>query len=133
VRRLRSLRPPPAHARRPAPLPVSAPDPALRLPALFTAGTGFATHFAALFHPVAGEYDLARKHAECVGTIKAVDAYQAAMEELQSAVAPELDLIESRVGGPLKEFQSVLKTIRKTMTKREHKVRARACGGAGGR
>jgi hypothetical protein len=47
------------------------------------------------------------------------------MEELQSAVAPELDLIESRISTPLREFQAVLKTIRKTITKRDHKVCAR--------
>jgi amphiphysin len=44
------------------------------------------------------------------------------MEELRTAVAPELELIESRVVSPTKEFQGVLKTIRKTITKREHKL-----------
>lgn len=54
------------------------------------------------------------------------------MEELQSAVSPELDLIETRVIAPLKEFQGVLKTINKTITKREHKVGVRY-GNAGKR
>jgi amphiphysin len=45
------------------------------------------------------------------------------MEELQSTIAPELELIESRVSGPVKELQSILKVIRKSITKREHKVK----------
>jgi amphiphysin len=45
------------------------------------------------------------------------------MEELKSAVAPELELIQSRVMGPVKEFQGVMKLIRKSITKRDHKVR----------
>jgi amphiphysin len=44
------------------------------------------------------------------------------MEEMRSSVAPELDLIDSRVVGPLKELQGVLKSVRKTITKRDHKV-----------
>jgi amphiphysin len=89
---------------------------------LFTAGTGFATHFAILFHPIAGEFDLVGKNPDSRETIRNVDGWQSIMEELQSAVAPELDLIESRIASPLKEFQGVLKTIRKTITKRDHKV-----------
>lgn len=35
---------------------------------------------------------------------------------------PELELIESRIIGPIKEFQNILKSIRKSIAKREHKV-----------
>jgi amphiphysin len=55
-------------------------------------------------------------------TVKSVDAYESAVEDVRSAVSPELELIESRIVGPLKEFQGIVKTIRKTITKREHKV-----------
>ncbi|KAF5392622.1 hypothetical protein D9757_002121 [Collybiopsis confluens] len=89
---------------------------------LFTSGAGFATHFSVIFHPISGEYDLIGKHPEAAHTIKSVDKYETAMEELRSAVAPELELIESRVVGPTKEFQGVMKTIQKTITKREHKL-----------
>ncbi|KIK70350.1 hypothetical protein GYMLUDRAFT_32353 [Collybiopsis luxurians FD-317 M1] len=89
---------------------------------LFTSGAGFATHFSTIFHPISGEYDLIGKHPDAAHTIKSVDKYETAMEELRSAVAPELELIESRVVGPTKEFQGVMKTIRKTITKREHKL-----------
>ena len=43
-------------------------------------------------------------------------------EEMKTLIAPELELIDSRIGGPTKELQSVLKIIRKSITKREHKV-----------
>lgn len=90
---------------------------------LFTHGAGYAQHFVTLFHPVAGEDDLTRKHPESEHTIRNVDDYETAMEELKTAIVPELELIESRVVGPIKELQGVLKTIRKSITKREHKVR----------
>ncbi|KZT24675.1 BAR-domain-containing protein [Neolentinus lepideus HHB14362 ss-1] len=89
---------------------------------LFMAGASFSTHFATIFHPIAGEYDLLGKHSECAHTIKNVDSFNQACEELRTAVSPELELIESRVVGPLKELQGVLKTVRKTITKREHKL-----------
>jgi len=44
------------------------------------------------------------------------------LEELRTSISPELELIESRVVGPMKEFQGIMKTIRKMITKREHKV-----------
>ena len=43
-------------------------------------------------------------------------------EELKVSVAPELELIESRIVAPAKELQVVMKQIRKTITKRDHKV-----------
>lgn len=90
--------------------------------ALFMSTAGFATHFTTLFRPIAGEYDLVGKHPNAAHTIKNVSKYETAMEELRGSVGPELELIESRVVGPMKEFQSVLKVIRKTITKRNHKL-----------
>ncbi|THU90764.1 BAR-domain-containing protein [Dendrothele bispora CBS 962.96] len=89
---------------------------------LFTSGAGFATHFSTIFHPISGEYDLLGKHPEAEHTIRSVDKYQNATEELRSSVGPELELIESRIVGPTKEFQTIMKTIRKTITKRDHKL-----------
>lgn len=93
-------------------------------PGLFTAGAGFSTHFSTIFHPISGEYDLIGKNPESAHTIKSVTKYETTMEELRSAVGPELELIESRIVGPTKEYQTVMKTIRKTITKRDHKVLA---------
>jgi amphiphysin len=89
---------------------------------MFVSSAGFSAHFSTLFHPITGEYDLVGKHPDAAHTVKSVTKYESAMEELKASVGPELELIESRVLGPTKEFQSVLKVIRKTMTKRDHKV-----------
>jgi amphiphysin len=72
---------------------------------------------------MAGEFDLIGKHPEAALTVRSVDAFQSTMETLRSTIGPELELIESRITGPTKEFQSVLKLIRKSITKRDHKVR----------
>ena len=72
-----------------------------------------------------GEYDILGKWPDSADTVRNVDAYEVAMEELRTTIAPELELIESRVVGPVKEFQNVLKHTRKSITKREHKVRFR--------
>ncbi|KAJ6519270.1 hypothetical protein C8R45DRAFT_950800 [Mycena sanguinolenta] len=89
---------------------------------LFTSGAGFSTHFSTLFHPIAGEYDLIGKNPDAAQTIRSVTKYETAMEELRTAIGPELDLIESRVVGPIKELQQVMKLIRKSITKRDHKL-----------
>ncbi len=90
---------------------------------LFSNGAAFATHFTTLFHPIAGEYDLLGKHPDAEHTVKSVDGYEGVMEELKGAIVPELELIEARIHGPIKELQGVLKLIRKSITKRDHKVR----------
>ena len=89
---------------------------------LFTSAAGWAAHFAVIFQPIAGEYDLIGKYPDADHTIRNVTKYEGAMEEMRGLIAPELELIESRIVGPAKEFQSVLKLIRKTMTKRDHKL-----------
>ncbi|KAH0590190.1 Protein hob1 [Termitomyces sp. J132] len=89
---------------------------------LFTAGAGYGTHFTAILTPLSGEYDLIGKHPNSGHTIRNVAKHQTAMEELRTLVAPELELIESRIVAPLKELQGTLKIIRKTITKREHKL-----------
>ncbi|GJE96828.1 BAR-domain-containing protein [Phanerochaete sordida] len=89
---------------------------------LFSSGAGFAKHFGTLFHPLTGEYDILRKYPDAEHTVKNVDQYETLMEELKSSVVPELELIQSRVMGPVKELQSIMKLIRKSITKREHKL-----------
>ncbi|KAI0089772.1 BAR-domain-containing protein [Irpex rosettiformis] len=89
---------------------------------LFNSGSGFSQHFGSLFHPLVGETDLIRKHPEAEHTVKHVDQYEGIMDELKAAVVPELELIESRILGPVKELQGVMKAIRKSITKRDHKL-----------
>ncbi|KAH7104543.1 BAR-domain-containing protein [Auriculariales sp. MPI-PUGE-AT-0066] len=90
--------------------------------ALLTAGVGFSQRFATVFTPIAGEFDLIGKNPEAGDTIRNVEGYSTALEELKSTLAPELELIEARVVGPVKEFQGILKHIRKSITKRDHKL-----------
>lgn len=89
---------------------------------LLESGAKFGEGFANLFHPLPGEYDLLRQHPEAEKTVKSVDKYTTAMQELRDTLAPELELIASRIIEPTKEFQAVMKTIRKNITKREHKL-----------
>lgn len=89
---------------------------------LFTSSQGFANHFSTIFHPISGEYDLIGNHPDAGHTIRNVEKYETAMEELRAVIAPELELIESRIVSPVQEYQTVLKTVRKTITKRDHKL-----------
>ena len=89
---------------------------------MFKAGVAFADHFNAVFSPVTGEFDLARQHPDSDPTFENIGPYQELMAELDLAVQPELELIQSRIVAPLKEFKEVVKAVRKSITKREHKV-----------
>lgn len=90
--------------------------------ALFTSSAGFSNHFNFIFSPLAAEYNLQGKHPSCEATIANTPPYSTALDELRSAISPELELIESRIVAPVKEFQGVLKLIRKSITKRDHKL-----------
>jgi amphiphysin len=53
--------------------------------------------------------------------IEACEQYEAIVRELQATLAPELEMIETRVIRPADELLEVVKVIRKSVTKREHK------------
>ncbi|KAK1983249.1 BAR domain-containing protein [Colletotrichum cereale] len=53
--------------------------------------------------------------------IRACEEYEAVVKDLQETLAPELEMIESRVIRPANELLDVVKVIRKTTAKREHK------------
>ncbi|KAL5495720.1 HOB1 [Sanghuangporus weigelae] len=89
---------------------------------LFTSGQGYAQHFGQIFHPMVGEFDLIGKYPDAQDTIRNVDGYQQLFEELRLNIAPELELIESRIVVPVKELQTIMKSIRKNITKRDHKL-----------
>lgn len=89
---------------------------------MLTAQAGFAVAFATIFQPILGEASLSSSHPESATTLRNIAGYQDLMTELREAIQPELELIDSRVVAPLKEYQELLKKIRKTVTKREHKV-----------
>ncbi|CAJ2502843.1 Uu.00g102370.m01.CDS01 [Anthostomella pinea] len=53
--------------------------------------------------------------------IRACEEYEAVVKDLQTTIAPELEMIDSRVVRPANELLDVLKVCRKTVTKRDHK------------
>ncbi|EJT98964.1 BAR-domain-containing protein [Dacryopinax primogenitus] len=89
---------------------------------LLSSETNFAQHFAGLFEPLGNEYDILGKHPEAQETIRNLPSYQREMEELKEALSPELELIQTRIIGPVKELQGIMKGIRKSITKRDHKL-----------
>ena len=44
------------------------------------------------------------------------------MQDIREAVQPDVDLLSTRICEPLKELQDTIKKIRKTITKRDHKL-----------
>ncbi|GAA5961493.1 hypothetical protein JCM3765_003606 [Sporobolomyces pararoseus] len=89
---------------------------------MLSSQAGFATAFSTLFSPLNDELPLSSRHPEAQSTIDNIANYHELMNELRDAVQPELELIDSRVTAPLKEYSDLLKKIRKTVTKREHKL-----------
>lgn len=53
--------------------------------------------------------------------IKACEQYQQVVEELKASLAPELEMIEARIIRPADELMEVIRLIRKTTAKRDHK------------
>ncbi|KFH45260.1 Reduced viability upon starvation protein-like protein [Hapsidospora chrysogenum ATCC 11550] len=53
--------------------------------------------------------------------IAACEEYEAIVKELQETLAPELEMIDTRVIRPANELLDVIKIVRKTTQKREHK------------
>lgn len=91
---------------------------------LLSSSNDFATGFTTIFSPIGGEspYEFENKFPNAKATIQHIGEYQAAFDDLKDTIAPELELVDSRVVGPAKELHEYVKKIRKTITKREHKV-----------
>ncbi|GJN92551.1 hypothetical protein Rhopal_005581-T1 [Rhodotorula paludigena] len=89
---------------------------------LLSSQAGSATALAVLLSPMADEGSLAARHPQAEATIRNIDHYSELMAEIRDAIQPELELIDARVTAPLKEYGELLKKIRKTITKREHKL-----------
>ena len=53
--------------------------------------------------------------------IRACEEYEVTVAELQEALAPELDMIDSRIISPADQLLEVIKVIRKVAVKRDHK------------
>ncbi|KAF9112075.1 hypothetical protein BGX27_004024 [Mortierella sp. AM989] len=55
-------------------------------------------------------------------SVQAVDDFQAVMREIRDILLPEVDKLEQSVVSPLTEMQNLMKMIRKTIVKRDHKL-----------
>ncbi|KAI4133204.1 MAG: hypothetical protein LQ347_002254 [Umbilicaria vellea] len=53
--------------------------------------------------------------------IRACEEYENIVRELQATLQPELEMIQSRVIGPADELLNVIKVVRKSTVKRQHK------------
>lgn len=53
--------------------------------------------------------------------IRACEEYEALVLELKASLAPELEMIESRIVKPADDLMEIIKVVRKTATKRDHK------------
>lgn len=53
--------------------------------------------------------------------VRACEEYEAVVKDMQETLAPELEMIDTRVVKPANELMEVIKAIRKTATKRDHK------------
>ncbi len=97
---------------------------------MLTSQVGFADAFAVIFQPILNEQSLTAKYPQAANTLRNIETYKEVMGELRDAIQPELDLLDSRVTAPLREYQELVKKVRKTVTKREHKVSraGQSCG-----
>ncbi|QIW94877.1 hypothetical protein AMS68_000395 [Peltaster fructicola] len=53
--------------------------------------------------------------------IRACEEYEALVHELKASLAPELEMIEQRIVKPADELTEIIKAVRKTAVKRDHK------------
>ena len=53
--------------------------------------------------------------------IRACEEYEEVVKDLQQTLAPELETVEARIVKPANELLDIMKLIRKTATKRDHK------------
>ncbi|TGZ81598.1 BAR-domain-containing protein [Ascodesmis nigricans] len=84
---------------------------------------GFSQAIAEIYKPISGRVsDPTSFHDEGNDAgIEACQQYEAVVNELKGTLAPELEMIETRIIGPADELTEVIKLIRKTATKRQHK------------
>lgn len=83
----------------------------------------FSKAMTEIYKPISGRVsdpDSIRPEGNPEG-IAACEEYEAVVQELQETLAPELETIETRVIRPANELLDVIKVIRKTAVKRDHK------------
>lgn len=91
---------------------------------MLSSSSNFATAFVTLFNPIGSEADLSVRYPSAQQTIEQIDNYQGVIAELKDTVQPELELVDTRIIAPVKEYMEILKQVKKSVTKRDHKVRS---------
>lgn len=84
--------------------------------------SAFAQEFSAMFHPLGNEYDLERRYPQMVPTLVNLTGFVAYLDNLRDTLRPEFELIASRIIAPSQELETLMKSISKAITKRDHKL-----------
>lgn len=90
---------------------------------MLTSSHNFGQAYITLLSPIANELDLISRYPSAAKTIEQMSSYQELITDLRDTVQPELELIDSRIMAPVKEYIDVIKRAKKTITKRDHKVK----------
>ena len=94
-----------------------------RLAGMLTHQIEFSRAIAELYKPISGRVsdpDSFVSEGNDAG-IHACGEYESVVRDLQETLAPELEMIEQRVIAPADEMMQVIKAVRKTTLKRQHK------------
>ncbi|KAI7934782.1 hypothetical protein MJO29_016045 [Puccinia striiformis f. sp. tritici] len=89
---------------------------------MLTSSHNFGQAYITLLSPMSNEVDLPERYPNAVQTIEQMSAYQELITDLRDTIQPELDLIDTRIIAPIKEFNEVIKRAKKAITKRDHKL-----------
>lgn len=83
----------------------------------------FSKAMTEIYKPISGRMSdpLSLEVQGNVEGIRACEEYEAIVKDLQETLRPELEMIETRIVRPAAELMDVVKVIRKTAVKRDHK------------
>jgi len=77
-----------------------------------------------LYNPIVGKKEIestVRRTTTPVQSVRAVEEFKNTMSDLREILLPELDHVDELVVLPSKDFIDIVKMIKKTITKRDHK------------
>ncbi|MBW0539401.1 hypothetical protein O181_079116 [Austropuccinia psidii MF-1] len=89
---------------------------------MLTSSFNFGQAYITLLSPMSNEVDLPERYPNASKTIEQMSFYQDLITDLKDTIQPELELIETRIIAPIKEFLEVIKKAKKAITKRDHKL-----------
>lgn len=89
---------------------------------MLTSSHDFGQAYITLLSPMSNEVDLPERYPNAARTIEQMSFYQELITDLKSTIQPELDLIDTRIIAPIKEYNEIVKKAKKAITKRDHKL-----------